>query len=74
MTLNPFRRGQDPLPSGAASRVTAGGAPSISPCAHCHERKADVRLWRIPFVGLRPICGACTRALNEYPGYGITAV
>jgi len=40
MTLNPFRRGQDPLPSGAASRVTAGGAPTCPDCGYTDDAEA----------------------------------
>lgn len=45
---------------------------TLTPCAHCHARRNDVRLRRIPFVGLRPLCDPCTEAMNRM-GYGVKA-
>jgi hypothetical protein len=42
----------------------------IVPCRHCHERRRDVALRRVPFIGLRPLCTDCVKALNEL-GYDI---
>jgi hypothetical protein len=43
---------------------------ALVPCTHCHQRRQDVRLRRLPFIGLRPLCTDCVKALNEL-GYDI---
>jgi hypothetical protein len=38
--------------------------PNLVPCAHCHQRHASVRLYRITGVGPRPLCEACFKSLD----------
>ena len=36
----------------------------IGVCAHCHERHATVRLYRIAGLGQRPLCATCFSRLD----------
>lgn len=44
----------------------------VQTCANCHQRHPSVRLYRIPFIGLRPLCEPCRQSLDAM-GYSTAA-